>query len=101
MLYYLSLKNHLNLLHVNLMVFCRYSILFICPRKFSDVFVNLFFFAETLYGLKPGTFFSALGTFLTFMIIFFFGVDLSCIKLFDDPGREYFGELIPMPGGKC
>ena len=30
----------------------------------------------------------------------FFGVNLSCVTLFYDPGREDFGELISIPGKK-
>ena len=32
--------------------------------------------------------------------IIIFGVNLSCVTIFDDPNQEDFGELIYMPGKK-
>ena len=29
-----------------------------------------------------------------------FGINLSCVKIFDEPDREDFGELVSIPGEK-
>ena len=95
------MRNHLILLNVKVIILEGVFVSLSYLVNFLIRLSTYFSFPETFNVLSSGTYFYKLGTFLIFTILFFLGVRLPCVIIFDDSGREDFGEKMPRSDLKC